>query len=327
MKQVFKTLAIAFVSCSLMMPMADAQNRNGRSVNRSTVSNMSRSNSHSRQNKSASSASRKADTSRQNISNSQPRNNNAKISNRNSANNQRKLQISDRHPQGNNKVYDRPINNSKTPQGNMGNDKRHQPTATTRQHDNERWHFGNGGARPASGHGAHHRHDIAPPMRPHRPKHIAWSRPVPPPTWRPIGRIPTIGSILGVAFGTSINLSLNYLFNNGYIVDGYGRDIIYLSNVNQMSYYWPDATLYYLDGGLTRSQFLYSTGYSDMGRYNNLYNTFVSNYGVPVNFHNSNGSFSATWFGHNNGYITLQYSPQYTNSGHLRFFTTLTFGN
>ncbi len=290
MKQIFKTLTIAFVSCSLMMPMADAQNRNGRSVNRSTVSNTSRSNNHSRQKESAPSASRRTDTPRRDISSNQPRNNNTSI-----ANNKRKQQINNKHPQGNNNVNNRPINNSKPPQGNMGNNKHH--------------------------------HDIAPPMRPHRPKHIAWSRPVPPPSWRPIGRIPTIGSILGVAFGTSINLSLNYLFNNGYIVDGYGRDIIYLSNVNQMSYYWPDATLYYLNGGLTRSQFLYSTGYSDLSRYNNLYNTFVSSYGFPVNFHNSNGSFSATWFGYNNGYITLQYSPQYTNSGHLRFFTTLTFGN
>lgn len=311
MKLVFKTLTIALIGCSMMMPMADAQNRNGRSVNRATVTNVSRSNNHSKQKKSMSSATKKVNTPRYDISNNQQRNNNTITSNRNSANNQRKHQISSPKP----------------PQGNIGNNKRPQPTVANRQHNNERWHFGNGGAQPAPKHEPHHHHMIAPPMRPHRPKHIAWSRPVPPPSWRPVGRIPTIANILGVAFGTSINLSLNYLFNNGYIVDGYGSDIIYLRNVNQMSYYWPDATLYYLDGGLTRSQFLYSTGYSDMGRYNNLYNTFVSSYGVPVNIYNSNGSFSATWFGYNNSYITLQYSSQYTNSGHLRFFTTLTFGN
>ncbi len=56
-------------------------------------------------------------------------------------------------------------------------------------------------------------------------------------------------------------MSLDYLINRGYTIDGYGNDAVYLRDVNEMSYYWPDATLYYGAGGLARSEFLYSTSY------------------------------------------------------------------
>ena len=167
---------------------------------------------------------------------------------------------------------------------------------------------------------------MRPPMRPHRPRPSHWSRPVPPPSWRPRPYAPSFAAILGITFGTALNLSLDYLINHGYTVDGYGNNVVYLRDINQFNYYWPDATLYYGNGGLSRSEFLYSTSYPDMMRYNALYNSFTGTYGVPVNYTNSGASLSATWFAPNRGYITLQYNPQYSLGGQVRYFTTLTFG-
>lgn len=168
---------------------------------------------------------------------------------------------------------------------------------------------------------------MAPPPRPYRPIARPWSRPVPPPSWRPYRGCPVIGSILGITFGTALNLSLDYLYNNGYTVDGYGNNVVYLRNIPQMSYTWPDATLYYGNAGLERSQFIYSTAYYDLTRYNSLYNSFMGSYGAPVGYSNAGNGFVATWFGYNNGYISLEFRPMYTSGGQLRYYTTLTFGN
>lgn len=75
-----------------------------------------------------------------------------------------------------------------------------------------------------------------------------------------------------------------------------------------------------------RSEFLYSTSYPDMMRYTSLYNSLMSTYGAPVNYVTSGASVTATWFAPNSGYVTLQYSPQYSIGGALRYFTTITFG-
>ena len=77
---------------------------------------------------------------------------------------------------------------------------------------------------------------------------------------------------------------------------------------------------------MARSEFLYSTTYPDMMRYNSLYNSFLGTYGSPVNYVNNGASLSATWFAPNRGYVTLQYTPQYSLGGQIRYFTTLTFG-
>jgi hypothetical protein len=77
---------------------------------------------------------------------------------------------------------------------------------------------------------------------------------------------------------------------------------------------------------MSRSEFLYSTTYADRARYNALYNNFVGYYGAPVNYTTSGTSLTATWFAANQGYITLQYAPQYSIGGQLRYFTTLTLG-
>ncbi len=165
---------------------------------------------------------------------------------------------------------------------------------------------------------------VAPPVRVNRPlvQH-GWRAPVPPPSWRPRAHAPLLSSIIGITFGTAIGLSIDMLLNSGYTVDGYGTNVVYLRDVREANYMWPDATFYYgPDGGFDRSEFLYSTPYPDMMRYNSLYNTFVSTYGAPLNVING----AATWFAPNKGYITLQYNQQQSLGGQMRFFTTLTFG-
>lgn len=168
---------------------------------------------------------------------------------------------------------------------------------------------------------------MAPPARPHRPPVRRYSRPLPPPSFRPYHGCPVVHGILGLTFGTAIGISVDYLCNSGYTVDGYGEDVVYLRNVSAMSLVWPDATLYYSSGGLVGSQFSYSTSYRDEMRYNRLYRTLVSQYGNPVSYSAANGSRLATWFGYDNGYISLEFGPQYSPGGHLRYYTTLTYGN
>ncbi|MDE6495365.1 MAG: hypothetical protein K2L30_03910 [Duncaniella sp.] len=194
----------------------------------------------------------------------------------------------------------------------------------------------NSGHRPGHnmGHRPGHSHRppyVAPPSRPYRPSGFRgpFSRPLPPPPgWRPRPGIPVINGILGLTFGSGISISLDYLFNNGYTVDGYGNDMIYLRNVPALNYIWTDATLYYGNGGgFDGSSFYYSTPYYDLGRYNAVYNTLVGTYGMPVAVNNGAGTLLSTWYGGNNGFITLRFNAQATVGGSVRYFTTLSFGN
>lgn len=184
------------------------------------------------------------------------------------------------------------------------------------------------GHRPGVGHYPAHRPAprppvIAPPHRPYRPV-IARPhyRPAPPPAWRPRRGIPVIRGILGLTFGAAFNVSLDYLYNSGYTVDGYGNNIVYLRNVPAMNYIWTDGALYYGNGGLDASSFYYSTPVYDLTRYNAVYSNLVNVYGVPVTVSNSGGVMSSTWFGGNNGYITLSFGAGPAG----RFLTTLTLG-
>ncbi len=164
---------------------------------------------------------------------------------------------------------------------------------------------------------------VAPPPRPGRPVYTSpWVRPVPPANWRPVYRKPLLARFLGLTFGISINSALNQLWNANYVVDGYGSDEVYLRNVNEMGYYWDDATLFFVNGGLVRSEFYDSTSYYNLSRYNNVYRTLCNNYGNPV----SRSGQTVSWFGYNGDYITLQYVGMNTSSGY-RYFTILTYGN
>ncbi len=217
-------------------------------------------------------------------------------------------------------AVNKPGNDHRPGVGNKpGND--HRPGVGNKPGNNHR-PGGNHAMRP--GHGGSHRPPVMrPPHRPYRPSMVRpHYRPMPPRAWRPRPGLPVIRGILGLSFGAAINISLDYLYNNGYTVDGYGNDIVYLRNVTALNYVWTDAALYYGTGGLDASSFYYSTPYYDAGRYNNVYRALVNTYGYPVATDNAGGMMSATWFGGNNGYITLSLGAGSTG----RFLTTLTFG-
>jgi hypothetical protein len=314
MKTLLQKLSIAILSIALITPSIEAQSR--------TTGNRGGGNNNSSQNVGGSSSNRNSGgfgNQGGSNSNKQPSiNQGSTTGNRNLGNKQPNLN------QGNN---NRPGN-----QGNINNNNR-----PNNGGGNNNWHFGGNQQpqqnRPGAGPGiinqpgpVNRPHAVQPSMRPNRPIAGRWNRPVPPASWRPRAGAPILQSILGLAFGTAINLSLDYLLNQGYVVDGYGSNVVYLRDINQFNYFWPDATLYYNNGGLARSEFFDSTTYPNMYRYNSLYNTFISAYGAPVNYSNNGSAVTATWFSSNNGYITLQYNPQVSMGGQMRYFTTVTIG-
>lgn len=190
---------------------------------------------------------------------------------------------------------------------------------------------GNHGPQPGHNPGPQPGHNPGRPMHaappPHRPHYASpWSAPRPPHGWRP-GRVyPTFSTILGITFGTALNMSLNYLYNNGYNVYSYGNNVVYLSNVNQLNLLWPDATLYYSGGGLDRGEFVYATSYYDTMRYNEAYARLVAAYGAPVSTSYPSNGMQTCWFGYDGRFVTLQYAPIYGADGIMRYYTTLSFG-
>lgn len=169
----------------------------------------------------------------------------------------------------------------------------------------------------------------APPVRPYRPTRPGWSawhRPTPPSSWRPVVGVPSIGSILGMAFGTVLSNSIDFLTSAGYTIDGYQNGVVYLRNVPQLNFYWPDAMLYYDNGRLAGSEYIYSSNYYDQARYNTAYNSLVYNYGQPVSVtYPSAGNVLSTWFVPGGSFITLQFGPN-TLGGQRRYYTTLQVG-
>ena len=160
---------------------------------------------------------------------------------------------------------------------------------------------------------------IAPPMRMWRPRVVWYYRPVIPVGFRYYASAPIITGVLGVEFGTYLDASLNYLYYNGYNIDGYQDNVVYLRDVQMMGYSWPDVMLQYDNaGGMCYAQFTTSSGYRDDYRFNNLYNSLCSTYGSPII--GNNGEYS--WYGGNGtGYINL-----YFNYDAGRYYTVITFG-
>lgn len=223
---------------------------------------------------------------------------------------------------------------------NNGNHNGNRPNGGNNSLPGQRPAAGSGANRPGSNNGFRPGHNTPGPnmghrppnpglpMRPHMPPMRPFHRPVPPPAWRPVGRYPVLSTILGVTLGTALNISINALVNSGYTVSGYGDNMVFLTNVPQLNFTWPDATLYYApNGGLMSSQFVYSTPYNDMGRYNSAFSRLVNLYGQPVSYDRSGGEITASWFGNNGQFVTLSFAPRYTASGALGYFTTLSFGN
>ena len=181
---------------------------------------------------------------------------------------------------------------------------------------------------PGHGHGPGY-HPGYGPSRPHMPPPRPFYRPAPPPpSWRPAPGWHPFTTILGVTFGTALNLSLNALINQGYAVSSYGDNVIHLNNVQMAGYWWPDATLYFnAAGGLYASQFMNVSHAYDMSRYNMVYTTLLRNYGSPVSVTNLPGGIESTWWGAGNQFIRLSYQSDYSAAGYPIYLTTLSYGN
>ncbi len=162
---------------------------------------------------------------------------------------------------------------------------------------------------------------VRPPVRPWR--HNLWYyRPSIPHDYRPYASAPVIDGIIGLYFGTLLDVSLDYLYYNGYQIDGYYNDIVYLRNVDVFGYTWPDAMLRYDSyDGLNYAQFSYYSSRFDHYRYNQLYHSLCNTYGHPVSY--TRGRYpQVTWVGGDGqGYITLS-----MNNDSGRFYTALSFG-
>ena len=161
---------------------------------------------------------------------------------------------------------------------------------------------------------------IAPPHRPWRPRLVWYYRPTLPIGFRIYASAPVITGVLGLEFGTFLDASLNYLYYNGYNIDGYQDNVVYLRDVNMMGYSWPDVMLQYdSNGGMCYAEFATSSVYQDNYRFNALYRNLCSTYGTPIN----SGSGYYSWYGGNGtGYVNLNFAYE---DG--RYFTVLTFGN
>lgn len=170
-------------------------------------------------------------------------------------------------------------------------------------------------------------HNYRPPMRPNNPPiSYNWYRPTPPPSWRPSPTWRTFHSILGITFGTAITQSIISLVNRGYVASPYGNNAVQVTNVPMLGMIWPNAVLFYNNGGLCGSRFIYSTGFYDMTRYNSVYASLVSTYGSPYSVQNTASGIEANWWGPGNQFITLSFGPAYLSSGIVNYYTTLNFG-
>ena len=93
--------------------------------------------------------------------------------------------------------------------------------------------------------------------------------------------------------------------------------MVYVTNVSQYGYLWPEATLYYTNGLLTGGRFDYYETHASQYRYNQLYRYLSGIWGQP---YRSSGT-QLSWFTPGNGFITL--SSEYIGG---RFLTSLTVG-
>ena len=161
---------------------------------------------------------------------------------------------------------------------------------------------------------------VRPPHRPYRPSSLWYYRPIVPTGFRFYVSAPVISGVLGLEFGTPFGSSLNFLYYNGYEIDGYYDNIVYLRDVPMVGYVWPDVMLQYDNNGLAFVQFTVSSPYDDRARFNRLYNDLCMSYGTPIRRSGYNGYYS--WYGGNGvGYVNLGL----TYSGG-RYYTSLSFG-
>ena len=165
------------------------------------------------------------------------------------------------------------------------------------------------------------------PSRPYRPVFTP-IRPSRPSSWRPYASAPILNSILGLAFGSSINICINTLRNNGYYIDGYSGNEIYLRDVYEMNYSWDDGVVNYDSNGGMQSMRLYQSTYGyDSSRYDNLYSQICSQYGLPALQDYNNGEKTVTWYDRDGShYVSLSYTYMTSSGGYPRYYTILSYG-
>lgn len=322
MKRILRILAIAAICGILVVPQVEAQ---GRRQSQSQVSNNrggNRGGGRAGGRDNSRPSSRNAPPSRPDNNNNRPDNrpgSGNSSSNRPGNNNENRTTPRPDNNRPDNRPGD---NNGGNRPGNGGTRPGYQPNHSNRP--------GNNPGNPHHEHRrpeAHHHHNYHHTPPPHRPHYSTpWAPPRPPRGWRPGPIYPTFTTVLGISFGSSIDFSLSFLLNGGYNVYSYGRDVVYLSNVNQLNLYWPDATLYYGAGGLNRGEFIYSTSYYNTGRYNDAYARLVAAYGAPISTTYPSNGMQTCWFGYDGRFVTLQYMPACGADGVMRYYTTLSFG-
>ena len=234
-------------------------------------------------------------------------------------------------PNGNNGGHDKPNGNNgghNRPNGNHSND------GHGKGHGDNGKHGGNHGYNPNHRYDYndhHYRNDfhrnytshnwsrpLPPPARPYRPAPIAWYRPVIPAGWHPYASAPIIDRILGITFGTIFDTSLDFLYSNGYYIDGYADGIIYLRDVPMLNLYWSDVMLNYELNRLANAQFIFHSTYYTTTRFNRVYRSLSRIYGPPV----FRDGMTVSWYGGNNtGWVTLSMSESYGN-----YYTTMSIG-
>ncbi len=201
---------------------------------------------------------------------------------------------------------------------------------------------GNGNHRPGTsvtrpGHPTHN----SPTYRPPRPGGGYWGKPaLPPHRWRRpvfavpvrpvrvVTGVPTIGSVLGLAFGTLVDYGINTLYSSGYNVLGYENNAVYLSNVMQLGYSWPYVTVNYVNGRMNNTQFQYWSPRYDTARFDRIYSSLCSTYGAPIQSSTNYGVSTFTWWGGSNtGYVTLQFGQGDAYNGGSQYYTNLIYGS
>ena len=222
-------------------------------------------------------------------------------------------------PNGGNGGHDKPNG------GNGGHDRPNGGHGKPNGYDNHNHfdygnhHYGNDFRRNYTNHSWSWSRPLPPPARPYRPLYRTWYRPVIPAGWYPYAGAPIIDRILGITFGTLFDTSIEYLYYNGYEIDGYADHILYLRNVPLLNLTWDDVMLCYDSRDrLVNAQFVFMSSHNNNYRYERVYRNLCRVYGTP--FSNSDGVLN--WYGGNNtGWITLS---THTNLGY--YYTTLSIG-
>lgn len=311
MKRLFRYVAILLLSGALLSPAAEARGRNDRG--------------------------------REQPQHSQPQSrpgNNGRPSHGNGGQQHNNRPAPQQRPGNGHHGQERPGNNrpGNNRPGNQrpGNNRPNNPRPDNYRPGNIGPSFGHG---PGAGHHVpQHRPDYRPPRPPQvhhhhgynrpMPPHHGWFRPVPPPRWHAPRHWRPFSTILGIALGTTVNLSVNALINSGYTVNAYNNNTVFVNNVPMLNLMWPDALLFYNDmGGLCGSRFMYTTGYYDTSRYNTVYGSLVRAYGPPVSLQNTAAGMEATWWGTGNQFIRLSFVSQSNGYSAPNYLTTLSFGN